>query len=284
MLSYKHAFHAGNHADVLKHLGWIAAIDYLKKKSKPFTLFDTHAGAGQYSLDDEQASKNSEYESGIAKVADTAATHPLVEKYLTVCGEFYQKRHYPGSPVIAAQLLRDNDHLHVMELHPGEIPKLSASLRGMSRDQVHIHHRDGLEGLKALTPPSPARGAVLIDPPYELISEYQAVKNAVNATLKKWAQAQIVIWYPLLSARAGQKSGCSERMVESLADAGKTAFTAELHVADKVLDTGMYGSGLLFINPSWQLDTQLADSLNAIAPSMGNDIKVSVTWLKRESA
>ncbi|WP_414827498.1 23S rRNA (adenine(2030)-N(6))-methyltransferase RlmJ [Alteromonas sp. H39] len=283
MLSYKHAFHAGNHADVIKHIGWIAVIDYLCKKNKPFTLFDTHAGAGQYSLDDDQASKNCEYESGIARLVDTAATDPLIEKYLALCGEFYQQRHYPGSPVIAASLLRDNDQLHVMELHPGEIPKLQASVKRLARGQVHIHHRDGLEGLNALAPPSPVRGAALIDPPYELLSEYQSVTNTVSATLKKWAQAQIVIWYPLLSARAGQKSGCSERMVEKLAECGKTAFTAELHVADKAMDTGMYGSGLLFINPSWQLDTQLENALNTIAPTLGSDINVSVTWRKRES-
>ncbi len=284
MLSYKHAFHAGNHADVIKHLGWIAVIDYLKKKAKPFTLFDTHAGAGMYALDDEQASKNSEYETGISRLVDGSLSDPLVEKYQALCGDYYSRGQYPGSPVIAAQLLREGDHLHAMELHPGEVPKLTAALKRKSQGEIHIHHRDGLEGLTALSPPKPTRGAVLIDPPYELLSEYDAVSEAVSTTLKRWAQAQIVLWYPLLSERAGKKSGCSEHMVEQLSQLGKSSFTAELHVADKSKDTGMFGSGLLFINPSWQLDTQMQDCLNAIMPHMDEGCSFAVKWRKRESA
>lgn len=284
MLSYKHAFHAGNHADVIKHLGWLAVIEYLRKKNKPFTLFDTHAGAGLYLLDDAEATKNHEYQTGITRVFENPAEDALLKKYQLLCEAFYQEKKYPGSPVIAAQMLREGDHLNAMELHPAEVPKLTAALKRQSLGEVHVHHRDGLEGLSALTPPQPARGAVLIDPPYELSSEYDAVVSAVNTTLKRWAQAQIVIWYPLLSDRAGQKSGRSERMVDQLAESGKTAFTAELHVADKALDTGMYGSGLLFINPSWQLDVQLSDSLSALASSMGDGVRVAVDWRKQESA
>lgn len=283
MLSYKHAFHAGNHADVIKHLCWLGVINYLKKKEKPFTLFDTHAGAGCYPLTDEQVQKNREYESGIDPLANVNATTPLLAEYLAALTPHWQQQQYPGSPLLAAKALRPQDSAHFMELHPSEAEILNQVIRGIGIGAPHAHHRDGLEGLIAMTPPNPNRGAVLIDPPYELFSEYNAVKDTVNRLMKRWANAQVVIWYPLLSARAEKKSGASEAMVEALGETGRTAFKAELHVAPKEADSGMYGSGVLVLNPPWQLDEMLDASLQEVCRYLGDNVSASVTWLKTEN-
>ncbi len=262
MLSYKHIFHAGNHADVIKHLSWLAVIEYLKNKAKPFTLFDTHAGAGLYSLDSEQAQKNSEFKSGISAVIESTFSSPLLNDYKSVCTNFWSNTQYPGSPIIAANLLREQDKLHAMELHPNEVATLKQTMRFFtSKKQVHVHHRDGLEGVQALVPPESKRGAILIDPPYELKREYQDVAKSIKAILSKWHNGQIILWYPLLSERAKEKSGLSEQLVAQLSELKAEMFTAELLVANKSDDDGMYGSGVCVLNPSWNLAENLSQAL-----------------------
>ena len=283
VLSYKHAFHAGNHADVIKHLCWTGVIQYLKKKEKPFTLFDTHAGAGCYPLNSEQTQKNREFESGFDPLSGVNATSPLLASYLSAMNVYWQQQQYPGSPLIAARGLRLQDTAHLMELHPAEAGILSEVIRGVGAGNAHVHHRDGLEGLIAMTPPNPNRGAVLIDPPYERFEEYADVTRTVTKLFRRWQNAQVVLWYPLLSARAGKKSGASENMVDDLKDIAKTAFVAELHVASPYDDTGMYGSGVLVMNPPWQLDEQLRDALDEVCSHLGADSHASLTWLKQEA-
>jgi len=283
VLSYQHAFHAGNHADVLKHLCWIGVIEHLKRKNKPFTLYDTHSGAGVYQLDDALASKNKEYETGVDKITNVSATSALLNHYVNLCSDFLKQRQYPGSPAISAQLKRATDTLHLMELHPGEYQKLDASFTGVNDHSIHIHHRDGFEGLVALTPPQPNRGAILIDPPYELISEYDDVVNTVSKVLSRWQQAQIVVWYPLLSTRAGAKSHASRTMCEALAELGKPCFTYELTVSDNQVDAGMYGSGVCVINPSWQLDTQLSEAVGEITPLLSEQAHGNLLWLNADT-
>ena len=282
MLSYKHAFHAGNHADVIKHMCWLGVIDYLKKKEKPFTLFDTHSGAGCYPLNSEQTQKNREYESGINPLADVQPQSPLLKAYLAVMASYWQQQQYPGSPLLATRALRPQDSAHLMELHPSEADILMEVIRGVGAGNAHVHHRDGLEGLIAMTPPNPNRGAVLIDPPYERFDEYREVRETVLKLFRRWQNAQLVLWYPLLSARADKKSGASEAMVEALADAGKTAFIAELYVDDKANDSGMYGSGVLVVNPPWQLDVQLETALQEVCEHLGSHASSKLSWLKSE--
>ena len=167
-----------------------------------------------------------------------------------------------------------------MELHPGEFANLKGVLkRHKGQGQVHSHFRDGLEGLVALSPPKPNRGAVLIDPPYESRSEYQAVINAVKECLKRWPQAQILIWYPLLSARAGDKTGESEAMCQTLSRLNHNVLQVELLAQDKDADAGMYGSGVCFINPAWQIDTILTNSLAELCPRLGTQCQHNVVWL-----
>ena len=283
MLSYQHAFHAGNHADVLKHLCWIGVIEHLKRKNKPFTLYDTHSGAGVYQLDDALASKTKEYQTGVDKIANVSTTHSLLNTYLDLCNGLLVERRYPGSPVISAKLKRASDTLHLMELHPAEYSKLDAAVGAMNLPNVHTHHRDGFEGLVALTPPSPNRGAVLIDPPYERISEYNDVVAGVKKVLSRWQQAQLVVWYPLLSERAGEKAHARHHMCDALAKLAKPCFTFELNVFDNQPDTGMYGSGVCVINPSWQLDTQLAEAIAEITPLLSEDAQGTLTWFNADT-
>ncbi|QJR82594.1 23S rRNA (adenine(2030)-N(6))-methyltransferase RlmJ [Alteromonas pelagimontana] len=283
MLSYQHGYHAGNHADVIKHLCWLGVINHLKRKNKPFTLFDTHAGAGLYPLDSEQAQKNKEFETGIHPLSGISANSELLATYLSLTQDFLAHQHYPGSPALAAAVMREQDIAHLMELHPGESNALNAAMRAVGKDKnVCVHHRDGLEGLIAMTPPQPNRGAVLIDPPYEQYREYQHIADTLEKMFHRWQNAQVVLWYPLLSARAGEKSGASEAMIKRIARLGTTAFSAELTVADYADDTGMYGSGVCVINPAWQLDKQLREALEEACAYLGEHTSYSLQWLKTE--
>ncbi|AFT78435.1 hypothetical protein AMBLS11_09290 [Alteromonas macleodii str. 'Black Sea 11'] len=292
MLSYQHAFHAGNHADVIKHLCWIGVINALKKKDKPFTLFDTHAGAGAYDLTDAMSSKNKEYETGISRLLiDDKGVQDLpnlLADYLSLCEPFLAQQQYPGSPAISAKAKRDGDNLHLMELHPAEFDKLDKNVSRLRTRNSHVHKRDGYEGLRALTPPKPNRGAILIDPPYERVNEYSDLVKGVEQVFKRWQQAQIVVWYPLLSERAGAKSGASEAMCEKLAALGKPCFKAEIHVAENTPDAGMYGSGVFVLNPPWQLDANLKSALESVVGMLGADetgyhATAHVTWINEDN-
>ncbi|NVK58178.1 MAG: 23S rRNA (adenine(2030)-N(6))-methyltransferase RlmJ [Alteromonadaceae bacterium] len=280
MLSYQHGYHAGNHADIIKHLCWVAVINRLKQKNKPFNLFDTHAGAGCYRLDSEQALKTGEYQSGIARLDNIAAHDPLLQDYLAILSSYASDNQYPGSPLIASHLLREQDALHVMELHPGEFEGLKqATKRCSGAGQVHSHFRDGLAGLVALSPPKPNRGAVLIDPPYESRSEYPQVISTVKQCLKRWPQAQLLVWYPLLSERAGDKQGAAEAMCRTFAELEHNVLTIELRVTKNTPDAGMYGSGVCFINPAWQVEKLIGSALHEVVGYLGPDSDYSVAWL-----
>jgi 23S rRNA (adenine2030-N6)-methyltransferase len=283
VLSYQHAFHAGNHADVIKHLCWMGVLNHLKKKNKPFTLFDTHSGAGVYDLGDELASKNKEFESGVVKIASVSATNDLLSDYISLCQSFLAENKYMGSPLLSAMLKRDMDSVHLMELHPAEYEKLSRAINPHKFSGCHLHHRDGFEGLNALTPPKPNRGAILIDPPYERIEEYTDVVNAVERVLGRWKQAHIVVWYPLLSARAEKKAEAGERMRERLCELGIPSFKAELNVVENTADSGMYGSGVLVLNPPWQLDVNLSEAITTIVPYLGKDAHFALKWLVEDN-
>ncbi len=283
MLSYQHAFHAGNHADVIKHLCWLGVIKALKKKDKPFTLYDSHAGAGLYDFTDSLSAKNKEYETGVSSLSNVSASCELLNDYITLCQRFVDKDAYPGSPIISVELKRDHDVLHAMELHPGEYAKLEANFAAYAGHHSHCHKRDGFEGLIALTPPKPNRGAILIDPPYERANEYDDVVSGIEGVLKRWQQAQIVVWYPLLSERAGAKHGASERMCEALSALGAPCFKAEMQVAENTHDAGMYGSGVMVINPPWQLDTTLSVAMNEVTGYIGENSTCRLVWVNEDN-
>ena len=290
MLSYRHSYHAGNHGDVLKHICQMLLIDKLKRKEKGFCYFDTHSGAGVYQLNSEEALKTKESKHGIERLAEHSVQNKALSDYLSFVNAYKEFNQYPGSPEIAKSMLRPQDKLILMEWHNQEIQNLKSNLGGKN---IAIHHRDGYEGLLALTPPDMQRGMVLIDPSYEVASEYQKVVDTVITAYKKWNSAIYVIWYPLISDRKSasatfnssiSKKGKSETMIESLTHHSfKNLLKVELCVTSNDAG-GMYGSGMLIINAPWKLDEKIKESLQELSPLMAQSdaASYSVDWLIEE--
>ena len=199
MLAYRHAFHAGNHADVLKHVVLVQVLRYMAEKDKPFTLVDTHAGAGGYSLEGRYARKNAEYEGGIGRLWTRGDLPPALADYVALVRRFNdggKLRQYPGSPAFAQMLLRPQDRLRLYELHPTDHRILDAYLG--ERPNTQVTQADGFAALKAELPPPSRRGVVLIDPSYELKADYAKVVAALRESLTRFAEGVIVVWYPQL--------------------------------------------------------------------------------------
>jgi 23S rRNA (adenine2030-N6)-methyltransferase len=291
LLSYRHSFHAGNHGDVLKHLCQMLLIDKLKSKDKGFCYFDTHSGAGVYQLNSQESLKTNEFKHGIDRLTGHLSKNKAISHYLSLVNAYKEFNQYPGSPEIAKSMLRSQDKLILMEWHNQEIQNLKSNIGGRN---IAIHHRDGYEGLLALTPPEMQRGIVLIDPSYEVANEYQQVVDTVITVYKKWNSAIYAIWYPLISERktsnttfdsSDSKKGKSEAMLESLSQHSfKNLLRVELCVTNSSEAGGMYGSGMLIINAPWQLDKQLKESLQELTPLMAqsDSASYSVDWLIEE--
>lgn len=278
MLSYQHAYHAGNFADVHKHIALILLLRALGRKPAPFQVLDTHAGRGRYDLDTAEALKTGEFRDGIARLWDVPRLPEAVADYRDRIQGFNpdgRLRHYPGSPLLARALLRERDRLLLCELHPAEHAALHAALDNDSR--VAIHRRDGFEALKALLPPAEKRGLVLIDPSYEVKTEYRQVATAVAKAHKRWPTGVHLIWYPLLPA------GRHRQLLSSLADSGiRGILRSELEVRGAA-GGGLYGSGLLLINPPWQTDTVLAETASWLAEILSQGTHQATTdWLVPE--
>jgi 23S rRNA (adenine2030-N6)-methyltransferase len=264
MLSYRHAFHAGNHADVLKHAVLTLVIEYLKQKEKPFWYVDTHAGAGIYTLDSSEAKKNAEFKTGIERLLDHRAELPeLLQPYLAVLDALRTSslRGYPGSPLFAAHLLREQDRLRLFELHPQDHELLKNNFAKDRR--VLIAQSDGFTGLKALLPPPPRRAVVLIDPPYELKEDYVHVVRALQDALQRFNNGTYIVWYPLLSRTEAQ------RLPQKLAELAAPSLRVELKVENAKGEFGMFGSGLFIVNPPWLLHDQLKIVLPQLQALLG---------------
>lgn len=264
MLSYRHAFHAGNHADVLKHSVLALILDYLGKKDKPFWYIDTHAGAGAYRLASAEAQKNAEFAGGIGRLWRLASRPDALRPYLDAVLAFNpdgELRNYPGSPCLAAHLLREQDRLRLFELHPQDRAILSDHFAGDRR--VRIAAEDGFSGLKSLLPPAPRRALVLIDPPYELKEDYQRVVSALADAQRRFATGVYMVWYPLLSRAEAR------RLPEQLAALGLPSLRAELQIDEPAGEFGMYGSGVFVVNPPWMLQGQLETLLPLLRDVLG---------------
>ncbi len=252
MLSYRHGFHAGNFADVLKHALLALTIQALKQKDKPFLYIDTHAGAGKYRLDSEYARKTGECADGVVKLWRQAEPPPELRDYLAavraenVGGELLR---YPGSPQLARRLLRAQDRLWLSELHNTDFAALRELFAGDK--QVTVSMEDGLERLEKKLPPPQKRGLVLIDPSYEMRSEYRQVLQAVVAAHRRFATGVYAVWYPVLERAALEKW-----LREWAATGIERQLRIEHCVAPDGAGRGMTGSGMLFINPPWRLDEQ----------------------------
>ena len=260
MLSYRHAFHAGNHADVLKHYVLTLVLAYMKQKDKPFWYIDTHAGAGLYSLTNGYAKQNAEFEQGIAKLmAAQRLPQPLAD-FVTLIKSHNSNANalqfYPGSPIIAQDFLRADDKMRLFELHPNDCKLLIENFRGQGK-QVKIEMQDGFNGIKACLPPPPRRAAILIDPPYENKQDYQHVVDAIKDSLKRFATGTYMIWYPILQRQE------PDEMIEQLHRLNPPNW---LHVAMTIQAPategfGMHGSGLFIINPPWSLPKVLTETM-----------------------
>ncbi|OKP02732.1 23S rRNA (adenine(2030)-N(6))-methyltransferase RlmJ [Xenorhabdus eapokensis] len=253
MLSYRHSFHAGNHADVLKHVVQSLIIESFKVKEKPFLYLDTHSGAGRYHLSGEHAERTGEYLEGIARIwqrddiPEELAAYMDVVKALNPQGSL---RYYPGSPLIARHLLREHDELNLSELHPSDFPLLRTEF---SRDmRARVLREDGFQQLKSKLPPKSRRGFVLIDPPYELKSDYQNVVQGIQEGYKRFATGTYALWYPVVLRQQ------IKRLVKGLEATGiRKILQIELGVRPDSDQRGMTASGMIVINPPWKLEQQM---------------------------
>lgn len=265
MLSYQHAYHAGNHADVLKHVVLLELLARLTTKDKPLRYIETHAGAGFYDLTRSAARKNREYESGIGRlVAEQPmpdAVARLVAQVRAANGGTAALAAYPGSPVLARAALRPEDRAWLFERHPAEYRKLAAAVRGDRR--IVVRHEDGLVGCVGLVPPPERRGLLFIDPAYERDDEQDAVVDAVTKVHRRFPTGVVAVWYPVVERRR------AARFAAAIAKTGvRDARVYELSVAPDAPGHGLTGSGMIVVNPPWQTDDALVPALRWLAPRL----------------
>jgi 23S rRNA (adenine2030-N6)-methyltransferase len=274
MLSYRHAFHAGNHADILKHYIFSLVLEYFNLKEKPYCVIDTHAGAGMYALHSDFSQKNKEFQTGITRLSVEQSLPESLSLFMTMVRSFNREKTvalYPGSPKIAEYYLRPNDQLRLFELHPNEYQTLLANFNKTNVKKTKIELMDGFKGIKSSLPPSTKRGIVIIDPPYEKKDDYQNVVNCIRDSLQRFSTGTYIIWYPTLQRAE------PNQMITALQQLNVSSW---LNVSMKVSTPsesglGMFGSGLYIINPPWTLPKSLEKSLPYLAQLLAQDETVS---------
>ncbi|MCW8909603.1 MAG: 23S rRNA (adenine(2030)-N(6))-methyltransferase RlmJ [Gammaproteobacteria bacterium] len=260
MLSYRHAFHAGNYADVLKHIVLCQSLDYLIQKPAPILYIDTHAGAGQYALRSKKSKQTDEYKNGIGAL-DFSKLPESINSYKKIVQPAFSAGYYPGSPLLAAQMLREQDKLSLFEMHSTDCPLLKQLFEKDRR--VRVNDSDGYHSLKALLPAKQARAVVLIDPSYEVKSDFDLVVEAIKNAHQRMATAVIMVWYPIVDrARV-------EKFIKSICNTGiRDIWRYELAMQEDSDGYGMTGSGMLVINPPWVLAKQMRECLPLLAEQM----------------
>lgn len=265
MLSYRHSFHAGNFADVIKHIVVVEILQYLCQKDKAFEYIDTHAGAGLFSLESDHATKLHEYNNGIAKL--DADDWPELTRYFEIIRSFNEAgklTYYPGSPMFARDFLRTGDKAWLYELHPADVELLRNNIS--ENRQIRVKHEDGFKGLLALLPPLSRRGFVLIDPPYEIKTDYQQVVNTLILAHKKFSTGTYAIWYPVVDrTRINQ-------LEKNFIDSGiKNIQRFELALSPDSHASGMTASGMIVINPPWTLMKTMSQLLPKLVATLADD-------------
>jgi 23S rRNA (adenine2030-N6)-methyltransferase len=289
MLSYRHAFHAGNHADVLKHVVTIQLLQYLGQKDAPYTYIDTHAGAGVYALDSAYAAKNAEYETGISQLWGRADLPGPLADYVKLIKEMNPSgklRYYPGSPYCAEKIMREQDRLRLFELHPSDSKILEENFRKLEAHaaaqgqrpsvrgkRVLIQRGDGFLGLKALLPPPSRRGLVLIDPPYEDKGDYRSVKVTLEDALKRFATGCYAVWYPVLQRMESRQL---PDKLKRLPANGWLNVTLAIGMPSPD-GFGLHSSGMFVINPPWTLEPMLRDLMPYLVKLLGRDAGAAFT-------
>ena len=287
MFSYRHAFHAGNHADVLKHTVLLAILRHMVQKDAPMTVFDTHAGAGLYRLDGDYAQTSAEAAEGFLKLVATKPQDgyaPLLQDYLDLVARFNKQgshKVYPGSPFIIHQVIqeRGRDKLKLFELHPTDTKTLTANIAQLEAGrQVAILREDGFEGVKKFLPPPSRRALLLCDPSYELKTDYGRVADMVADALQRFATGTYAVWYPIIPRP--EAHDLPRRLKTIAQKAGKSWLHATLTVksskitedaAGEVKRPGLPASGMFLINPPHTLKAQLKDTLPQMAELLGQD-------------
>jgi len=287
MLSYRHAFHAGNHADVLKHAVLIQLLRYLGQKDAPIMYIDTHAGAGVYALDTGYAAKSAEYETGIAKLWNRKDLPAMLAEYVQLVKGMNpdgKMRYYPGSPYCADKILREQDRMRLFELHPSDSRILEDNFRKLEAHEaeqgrrtrgkrVMIQKGDGFDGLKSLLPPPSRRGLVLIDPPYEVKDDYRKVKNTLTDALTRFATGTYAVWYPVLQRMESRELPNKLKRLPC-----KDWLNVTLSVSGPVPDGfGLRGSGMFIVNPPWTLEASLRELMPYLVTVLGTDAQAGFT-------
>ncbi len=279
MFGYRHIYHAGNFADVFKHVVLVELLKTLRQKPSAFCVLDTHAGIGMYPLNSMEARKTDEFQTGIGRVWFDApsALHDYLMQVRQVNSDG-QLNQYPGSPNLIRGLLREQDKLMACELNAVDNSRLKQQFR---RDkQVAIHLRDGFEAIKALTPPPEKRGLILIDPPYEDKNDYKNIVEAVKGLQQRWASGMCAIWYPLLDQ---QRHVAFLNQIKKLAIPNTLNMMLQLNLLD--IPMGMGGCGVVLINAPWQFDLWAKATLPVLADALKREMSpiLNVNWLTSRS-
>ncbi len=281
-MNYRHAFHAGNFADVIKHAALTRILVHLREKAQAFRVVDTHAGAGLYDLASDEASRTGEWREGVGRLVATPLSpevQALLAPYLAAIAALNgggDLRRYPGSPLIALSLMRPQDRLVACELEPNAATALAANLRHDARARaVPI---DGWVALNAYVPPKERRGVVLVDPPYEDKNEFARLADAVASAHRKWATGVFLLWYPIKD-RDGP-----DLLAGALARSGiAKVLRAELELPPAGEPARLHGAGLIIVNPPWRLADELAQLLNGLRmifrPEAGG--RSTIDWIAR---
>ncbi|SEL02820.1 23S rRNA (adenine2030-N6)-methyltransferase [Colwellia chukchiensis] len=271
MLSYRHAFHAGNFADVLKHSVLTLVLEYMTRKDKGFYYIDSHAGAGMYQLTDPYAQKTGEYKAGIAKLIAKQDAPAALQTYIKLVAQLNQQALadkaditvYPGSPGIARHFTRRQDSAHMFELHPSDIGYLTEFCQRWNK--AHVKQADGYQGVLSLLPPPSRRGVVLIDPPYELKEDYLKAVRTIVSGYKKFATGTYILWYPVV-----KRELVEQMQAAFMASELRNVLQVEYCQQADTLTYGMTGTGLFIVNPPWQLKAQLTEILPYLTTTLGS--------------
>ncbi len=253
-MNYRHAYHAGNFADVIKHVVLCRLLAYLRLKDKPFFVLDSHAGCGLYDLDADEARRTQEAQDGITRLNQATDVPFEIAAYLSLVRGLNPRSEdivqYPGSPLIIRNFLRDKDRLFAVELHPEDVIRLRKALKNDYR--IHIEARSGYEAIKALLPPQERRGLVLIDPPFEQTDEFQSLTKALGEAQRRWPTGIYAVWYPIKSRIPVDKF---LNNVQGMAF--KEAWVTELAPFSYSDLQRLNGCGLVLINPPYVLEAEL---------------------------
>lgn len=280
MLSYRHIYHAGNHADILKHLVASQVCRHLTKKDAPFFYLDTHAGIGLYELASDQAQLNQEYDTGISRLMSRSDLPEPLEQFIDIVKALNPENElnlYPGSPMVVNHYLRQKDKMHLCELHPNDYPQL-ASLFPKKR-VANVVKDDGFLAVKSMLPPPQKRGFVLMDPPYEVKKDYKQVVKALEEGYKRFPQGTYAIWYPVLNRRQAD-----DLLNDVAATKIRNTLLLELNIRGTETKRGMAGSGMIIINPPWTLEKEAQEFLPYLRDVLAEDADAhfQLRWITPE--